>query len=76
MSKLTLSLGAAGQTIGLLFLDGSFYKWSGQLDCWCLVDPIAATVAIQRITDALTELPFAVPLSASLNVDGGSHHVH
>lgn len=64
----------AGLSIGLRFHDGHFYKWSNQLNGWGMVDDAAAVIAIQRITEVVTALPFTLALSAALNAGQGGNH--
>lgn len=66
----------AGLSIGLRFHEGHFYKWSNQLNAWGMVDDLAATAAVQMITETVTALPYVLALSAALNIQGGSNATH
>lgn len=60
-----------GITIGVKFFNGCWYRWSSTLDAYALCDDESAVLAIVLIVKALGTMPYAVPLSAALNVDGG-----
>lgn len=64
----------AGLSIGLRFHNGHWYKWSNELNAFGMVDDAAAVIAIQRITEVVTALPFTLALSAALNAGQGGNH--
>lgn len=71
----SITNGEAG-TIGLRFENGHWYRYSTAIHGWGMVEDKAAVHAAQRIAELLSTVPFALPLSAVLNLGQGSDHVH